>query len=153
MKETLPFATQYAKDLCWTSLSPLDRPLEYIVCSYPQTNVTRVVQAETGLEIWFHLDLSLYRCDDALMDDSDFGEAVEQPGPKPVNFTERPDPHRYFKLAAHIFETFAKYQPGRYGAFIAAVFERYGRVDNEDPGGQPRRHLAKVVSVARRATA
>ena len=153
MREFDPSSHPAAKHICWTSLSPLDGPVEYVVIAYPTSGDLRVVHAESGKEIWFHLDLSLFQCEGALVDTSPWGDAVEAQGAKPITFDARRDAHEYFELATHIFETVTKYQPGRYAPFIAAAFEASGRVDNEDPGGQPRRHLAELMSLARRAMA
>ncbi len=139
----------FVSHLAWVSLCPLDAPVEYIVCSYPHLGETRVVQADTGLEVGFHLDTSARRHEGATMDDSDRVDALMKPGNGPINFPARGSLYGHHGVFAGVFDTFSRYQDARYRARVEEYFAEFGAVDNDRSHDESRRHLADLVAFVR----
>ena len=137
-------------NLAWVYFSPLDDAVQYIICSYPARRATCVVEADTGKEVWFHLDIALRRFADAIVEKNTFCDAVESPGTGPINFPTGCASAMQHQLFVAVFDTFTKYQPVRYASRVACYFDEYGAVDNHAPSERPWRHLADLVAFARK---
>jgi len=104
------YESQGQAELAWTSCSPLDEPVEYVVSTRPAQKVTRVVEAETALEGWFHSDISLKRDDGAIMDEGPACDMLVVPGGTPINFPSGYGVRTCHDVFIAAFDGFTKYE-------------------------------------------
>ena len=135
-----------ARYLCSLGLVPLDAPVEYILCSYPAHEEVRVVEAGTGLEVWFHINPNAQRVGPGFVikDPDDIDVFLRGDLGQSVRFEVHPEVWFdcfYFALLALASDAVRHVR-------LRAYFQEYGILDNDGPEQDPPKTLRHLLEYA-----